>query len=147
MYSPSSVCFFSIRCFIWLFWWKHCGCDVRACCIVSLAGVLGASSMLLVVHVKLSNSRSASDGQHPLFLTLLLCHVSPAAHIVISEEKGQCFRVLGSGQGPSSCSLPILRNITKQICCCSRVGKAWGADCQRCPYFGSGWPTVHHIPF
>ncbi|XP_058489701.1 latent-transforming growth factor beta-binding protein 4 isoform X3 [Solea solea] len=56
---------------------------------------------------------------------------------VISEEKGQCHRVLGSGLGPSSCSLPILRNITKQICCCSRVGKAWGPDCQRCPYFGS----------
>ncbi|XP_047191424.1 latent-transforming growth factor beta-binding protein 4 isoform X2 [Scophthalmus maximus] len=56
---------------------------------------------------------------------------------VISEEKGQCHRVLGSGRGPSSCSLPILRNITKQICCCSRVGKAWGPDCQRCPYFGS----------
>ncbi|XP_053176279.1 latent-transforming growth factor beta-binding protein 4 [Scomber japonicus] len=56
---------------------------------------------------------------------------------VISDEKGQCFRVLGAGQGPSSCSLPILRNITKQICCCSRVGKAWGPNCQRCPYFGS----------
>ncbi|KAM6959295.1 latent-transforming growth factor beta-binding protein 4 [Aplochiton taeniatus] len=56
---------------------------------------------------------------------------------VISEEKGQCYRVLGSGQGQGSCSLPILRNITKQICCCSRVGKAWGTDCQRCPYFGS----------
>ncbi|XP_076027506.1 latent-transforming growth factor beta-binding protein 4-like isoform X2 [Genypterus blacodes] len=56
---------------------------------------------------------------------------------VISEEKGQCYRVLGSGLGPSSCTLPILRNITKQICCCSRVGKAWGQHCQRCPYFGS----------
>ncbi|KAK2846559.1 hypothetical protein Q5P01_009558 [Channa striata] len=56
---------------------------------------------------------------------------------VISEEKSQCYRVLASGQGPSSCSLPILRNITKQICCCSRVGKAWGPNCQRCPYFGS----------
>ncbi|XP_055369679.1 latent-transforming growth factor beta-binding protein 1-like [Betta splendens] len=59
------------------------------------------------------------------------------SHSVISEEKGQCFRVLGSGQGSSSCSLPILRNITKQICCCSRVGKAWGPNCQRCPHFGS----------
>ncbi|XP_034021316.1 LOW QUALITY PROTEIN: latent-transforming growth factor beta-binding protein 4-like, partial [Thalassophryne amazonica] len=56
---------------------------------------------------------------------------------VISQEKSQCYRVLGPGQGPSSCSLPILRNITKQICCCSRVGKAWGPNCQRCPYFGS----------
>uniref|UniRef100_A0A4W6FSX8 Si:cabz01070274.1 n=1 Tax=Lates calcarifer TaxID=8187 RepID=A0A4W6FSX8_LATCA len=61
----------------------------------------------------------------------------PTAQSVISEEKGQCYRVLGSGLGPSSCSLPILRNITKQICCCSRVGKAWGPECQRCPYFGS----------
>uniref|UniRef100_A0A3P8TW60 Latent-transforming growth factor beta-binding protein 1 n=1 Tax=Amphiprion percula TaxID=161767 RepID=A0A3P8TW60_AMPPE len=59
------------------------------------------------------------------------------SHSVISEEKGQCYRVLGSGLGPGSCSLPILRNITKQICCCSRVGKAWGTNCQRCPYFGS----------
>ncbi|XP_023817153.1 latent-transforming growth factor beta-binding protein 1 isoform X2 [Oryzias latipes] len=59
------------------------------------------------------------------------------AHSVISEEKGQCYRVLDQGRGPSSCSLPIARNITKQICCCSRVGKAWGADCQRCPHFGS----------
>ncbi|CAL8352205.1 unnamed protein product [Lota lota] len=56
---------------------------------------------------------------------------------VISEERSQCYRVLGSGTGPSSCSLPILKNITKQICCCSRVGKAWGGNCQRCPYFAS----------
>uniref|UniRef100_A0AAZ1X9C1 Latent transforming growth factor beta binding protein 4 n=1 Tax=Oreochromis aureus TaxID=47969 RepID=A0AAZ1X9C1_OREAU len=62
---------------------------------------------------------------------------SSSAQSVISEEKGQCYRVLGSGLGPSSCSLPILKSITKQICCCSRVGKAWGPDCQRCPYFGS----------
>ncbi|XP_043120290.1 latent-transforming growth factor beta-binding protein 4 isoform X2 [Puntigrus tetrazona] len=52
---------------------------------------------------------------------------------VISSEKDQCFRVLIQ----SSCSLPILRNITKQICCCSRVGKAWGKKCELCPYFGS----------
>ncbi|XP_037533832.1 latent-transforming growth factor beta-binding protein 1 [Nematolebias whitei] len=59
------------------------------------------------------------------------------SHSVISEEKGQCYRILGSGLGPSSCSMPIFRNITKQICCCSRVGKAWGPECQKCPYFGS----------
>uniref|UniRef100_A0A671K827 Latent-transforming growth factor beta-binding protein 4-like n=1 Tax=Sinocyclocheilus anshuiensis TaxID=1608454 RepID=A0A671K827_9TELE len=52
---------------------------------------------------------------------------------VISSEKDQCFRILNQG----SCSLPILRNITKQICCCSRVGKAWGKKCELCPYFGS----------
>lgn len=56
------------------------------------------------------------------------------AQHVISEAKGPCFRVLRDG----GCSLPILRNITKQICCCSRVGKAWGRGCQLCPPFGSG---------
>ncbi|XP_062996843.1 latent-transforming growth factor beta-binding protein 4 isoform X2 [Elgaria multicarinata webbii] len=56
------------------------------------------------------------------------------SHHVISEAKGPCFRVLRDG----GCSLPILRNITKQICCCSRVGKAWGHGCERCPPFGSG---------
>ncbi|XP_053253575.1 latent-transforming growth factor beta-binding protein 4 isoform X2 [Podarcis raffonei] len=55
------------------------------------------------------------------------------SHHVISEAKGPCFRVLREG----GCSLPILRNITKQICCCSRVGKAWGHACERCPPFGS----------
>ncbi|XP_066495035.1 latent-transforming growth factor beta-binding protein 4 isoform X1 [Tiliqua scincoides] len=55
------------------------------------------------------------------------------SHHVISEAKGPCFRVLRDG----GCSLPILRNITKQICCCSRVGKAWGHGCERCPPFGS----------
>ncbi|XP_056621635.1 latent-transforming growth factor beta-binding protein 4 isoform X2 [Triplophysa dalaica] len=55
------------------------------------------------------------------------------AQKVISEEKHQCFRIVNQG----SCSLPILRNITKQICCCSRVGKAWGKKCELCPYFGS----------
>uniref|UniRef100_A0A8C7VV33 Latent-transforming growth factor beta-binding protein 1 n=1 Tax=Oncorhynchus mykiss TaxID=8022 RepID=A0A8C7VV33_ONCMY len=56
---------------------------------------------------------------------------------VISEDKGQCYRILNSASGRGSCSVPILRNITKQICCCSRVGKAWGKNCERCPYFGS----------
>ncbi|XP_026543520.1 latent-transforming growth factor beta-binding protein 4 isoform X4 [Notechis scutatus] len=55
------------------------------------------------------------------------------SHHVISEVKAPCFRVLRDGR----CSLPTLRNITKQICCCSRVGKAWGWGCQHCPPFGS----------
>ncbi|XP_051512932.1 latent-transforming growth factor beta-binding protein 4-like isoform X3 [Myxocyprinus asiaticus] len=63
------------------------------------------------------------------------CTLCPpgSAQKVISEEKDQCFRIINQG----SCSLPILRNITKQICCCSRVGKAWGKKCELCPYFGS----------
>ncbi|XP_072287685.1 latent-transforming growth factor beta-binding protein 4 isoform X2 [Pyxicephalus adspersus] len=55
------------------------------------------------------------------------------SHHVISEAKGPCFRILRDG----GCSLPILRNITKQICCCSRVGKAWGKACESCPPFGT----------
>ncbi|XP_066540517.1 latent-transforming growth factor beta-binding protein 4 isoform X2 [Hoplias malabaricus] len=55
------------------------------------------------------------------------------AQKVISSEKDQCFRILAQG----TCSVPILRNITKQICCCSRVGKAWGRKCEACPHFGS----------
>ncbi|KAK6487718.1 latent-transforming growth factor beta-binding protein 4-like isoform X1 [Huso huso] len=55
------------------------------------------------------------------------------SQMVISELKGQCYRILKTG----FCTLPILKNITKQICCCSRVGKAWGRTCERCPPFGS----------
>ncbi|XP_074873830.1 latent-transforming growth factor beta-binding protein 4 isoform X2 [Carettochelys insculpta] len=55
------------------------------------------------------------------------------SHRVISEAKGPCYRVLQDG----ACALPTLRNITNQICCCSRVGKAWGWGCQRCPPVGS----------
>ncbi|XP_041428866.1 latent-transforming growth factor beta-binding protein 4 isoform X2 [Xenopus laevis] len=55
------------------------------------------------------------------------------SHHVISEVKGPCFRILRD----EKCSLPILRNITKQICCCSRVGKAWGKGCEQCPPFGT----------
>ncbi|XP_071886064.1 latent-transforming growth factor beta-binding protein 4-like [Anas platyrhynchos] len=55
------------------------------------------------------------------------------SHQVISEAREPCYRVLREGR----CALPTLRNITRQICCCSRVGKAWGPACQRCPPFGS----------
>eukprot|EP00076_Gallus_gallus_P034695 XP_025000233.1 uncharacterized protein LOC107050762 [Gallus gallus] len=55
------------------------------------------------------------------------------SHQVLSEAKAPCFRVLRDGR----CALPTLRNITRQICCCSRVGKAWGRDCLRCPPYGS----------
>ncbi|XP_035381534.1 latent-transforming growth factor beta-binding protein 4 isoform X2 [Electrophorus electricus] len=69
---------------------------------------------------------------------------------VIASEKDQCFRIVAQG----FCSLPILRNITKQICCCSRVGKAWGTRCEACPYFGSAefkeicpaGPGYHYFP-
>ncbi|KAK3570249.1 hypothetical protein QTP86_017124 [Hemibagrus guttatus] len=69
---------------------------------------------------------------------------------VISEEKDQCFRIVSRG----FCSMPILKNITKQICCCSRVGKAWGRKCEACPYFGSvefkeicpAGPGYHYSP-
>ncbi|KAJ8288856.1 hypothetical protein COCON_G00015150 [Conger conger] len=47
----------------------------------------------------------------------------------ISDKKGVCYRSTPAG----TCSLPLAQHITKQICCCSRVGKAWGPACERCP--------------
>ncbi|KAJ7989122.1 hypothetical protein DPEC_G00316250 [Dallia pectoralis] len=47
----------------------------------------------------------------------------------VSDQRGVCYRSASSG----SCSLPIPLHLTKQICCCSRVGKAWGLTCERCP--------------
>ncbi|KAK7903864.1 hypothetical protein WMY93_016471 [Mugilogobius chulae] len=47
----------------------------------------------------------------------------------VSDQKGLCYRSLSA----ATCSLPLSQHITKQICCCSRVGKAWGHACERCP--------------
>ncbi|KAK5857298.1 hypothetical protein PBY51_010553 [Eleginops maclovinus] len=51
----------------------------------------------------------------------------------VSDQRAFCYRSLSVG----SCSLPMAHHITKQICCCSRVGKAWGPGCDRCPLPGS----------
>ncbi|XP_072545252.1 latent-transforming growth factor beta-binding protein 2-like [Salminus brasiliensis] len=47
----------------------------------------------------------------------------------VSMEKASCYRSVSAG----TCSLSLSMRITKQICCCSRVGKAWGPNCERCP--------------
>uniref|UniRef100_A0A8C7Q280 Latent transforming growth factor beta binding protein 2 n=1 Tax=Oncorhynchus mykiss TaxID=8022 RepID=A0A8C7Q280_ONCMY len=55
----------------------------------------------------------------------------------VSDQRGMCYRSASAG----ACSLPLTQHITKQICCCSRVGKAWGTAwgtvwgtaCERCP--------------
>ncbi|KAM7375743.1 hypothetical protein PAMP_005521 [Pampus punctatissimus] len=51
----------------------------------------------------------------------------------VSDQRAFCYRSVSAG----TCSLPLSQHITKQICCCSRVGKAWGAGCDRCPLPGS----------
>ncbi|XP_029095630.1 latent-transforming growth factor beta-binding protein 2 isoform X4 [Monodon monoceros] len=51
----------------------------------------------------------------------------------ISMQQGLCYRLLG----PGTCTLPLAQQITKQICCCSRVGKAWGSKCEKCPLPGT----------
>ncbi|XP_034499090.1 latent-transforming growth factor beta-binding protein 2 isoform X2 [Ailuropoda melanoleuca] len=51
----------------------------------------------------------------------------------VSMQQGLCYRSLG----PGACTLPLAQSITKQICCCSRVGKAWGSKCERCPLPGT----------
>lgn len=51
----------------------------------------------------------------------------------VSLQQGLCYRWLGS----NACTLPLAQRITKQICCCSRVGKAWGSQCEKCPLPGT----------
>uniref|UniRef100_A0A8C2V721 Latent-transforming growth factor beta-binding protein 2 n=1 Tax=Chinchilla lanigera TaxID=34839 RepID=A0A8C2V721_CHILA len=51
----------------------------------------------------------------------------------VSMQQGLCYRSLG----PGTCALPLAQKITKQICCCSRVGKAWGSKCEKCPLPGT----------
>ncbi|XP_068948321.1 latent-transforming growth factor beta-binding protein 2 [Petaurus breviceps papuanus] len=51
----------------------------------------------------------------------------------VSMEQGLCFRSAGA----DTCTLPLAQRITKQICCCSRVGKGWGKKCEKCPLPGS----------
>lgn len=82
----------------------------------------------------------ALPGAHPSLCPRV--PIPPPAHQVISEARGPCYRVLREGR----CALPTLRNITRQICCCSRVGKAWGAACHRCPPFGSGEDPPPNTP-
>uniref|UniRef100_A0A8C4T1F0 Latent transforming growth factor beta binding protein 2 n=1 Tax=Erpetoichthys calabaricus TaxID=27687 RepID=A0A8C4T1F0_ERPCA len=47
----------------------------------------------------------------------------------ISLVQDRCYRSVSGG----TCSLPLAQSLTKQICCCSRVGKGWGKSCERCP--------------
>nr|XP_020469567.1 latent-transforming growth factor beta-binding protein 2 isoform X2 [Monopterus albus] len=51
----------------------------------------------------------------------------------VSDQRALCYRSVSAG----ACSLPLAQHITKQICCCSRVGKSWGPGCERCPLPGS----------
>lgn len=51
----------------------------------------------------------------------------------VSDQRASCYRSVSAGM----CSLPLANHITKQICCCSRVGKAWGPLCDRCPLPGT----------
>nr|XP_044629945.1 latent-transforming growth factor beta-binding protein 2 isoform X3 [Equus asinus] len=51
----------------------------------------------------------------------------------VSMQQGLCYRSVG----PGTCALPLAQRITKQICCCSRVGKAWGSKCEKCPLLGT----------
>lgn len=56
---------------------------------------------------------------------------SPAVPVV--EEKGACFRLVGSGR---QCLHPVSAQLSRSLCCCS-VGKAWGPQCDRCPHPGT----------
>uniref|UniRef100_A0A667YB70 Latent-transforming growth factor beta-binding protein 2 n=1 Tax=Myripristis murdjan TaxID=586833 RepID=A0A667YB70_9TELE len=60
----------------------------------------------------------------------------------VSDQREMCYRSVSAG----TCSLPLSQHITKQICCCSRVGKAWGTGCERCPLPESGTDTSPVLP-
>uniref|UniRef100_A0A8C3GV99 Latent transforming growth factor beta binding protein 2 n=1 Tax=Corvus moneduloides TaxID=1196302 RepID=A0A8C3GV99_CORMO len=51
----------------------------------------------------------------------------------VSMEQGLCYRSAAGGV----CTFPLSHRITQQICCCSRVGKGWGDNCEECPMPGS----------
>uniref|UniRef100_A0A8C0VAM5 Latent-transforming growth factor beta-binding protein 1 n=1 Tax=Cyanistes caeruleus TaxID=156563 RepID=A0A8C0VAM5_CYACU len=51
----------------------------------------------------------------------------------VSMEQGLCYRSADGGV----CTFPLSHRITQQICCCSRVGKGWGENCEECPMPGS----------
>ncbi|XP_037994049.1 latent-transforming growth factor beta-binding protein 2 isoform X2 [Motacilla alba alba] len=51
----------------------------------------------------------------------------------VSMEQGLCYRSAAGGV----CTFPLSHRITQQICCCSRVGKGWGENCEECPMPGS----------
>uniref|UniRef100_A0A8C9N739 Latent-transforming growth factor beta-binding protein 1 n=1 Tax=Serinus canaria TaxID=9135 RepID=A0A8C9N739_SERCA len=51
----------------------------------------------------------------------------------VSMEQGLCYRSAAGGV----CTFPLSHRITQQICCCSRVGKGWGDNCEECPVPGS----------
>ncbi|KAK7880847.1 hypothetical protein WMY93_032508 [Mugilogobius chulae] len=64
--------------------------------------------------------------------SLTMCLPDPAAGPV-PQEKGPCFRLVGSGR---QCLHPVSTQLTRGLCCCS-VGKAWGPQCDRCPAPGT----------
>ncbi|XP_053567837.1 latent-transforming growth factor beta-binding protein 1 isoform X3 [Bombina bombina] len=56
-----------------------------------------------------------------------------AENLLMSEEKGPCYRLVSPGK---QCMHPLSVQLTKQLCCCS-VGKAWGPQCEKCPQLGT----------
>lgn len=73
-----------------------------------------------------------------LLVDMMVLNLS-SADKAVSDQRALCYRSVSAG----TCSLPLAQHITKQICCCSRVGKAWGAGCDRCPLPGSGTVKSH----
>ncbi|XP_073413707.1 latent-transforming growth factor beta-binding protein 1 isoform X2 [Dendrobates tinctorius] len=56
-----------------------------------------------------------------------------AENLLLSEEKGPCYRLVSTGK---QCMHPLSVQLTRQLCCCS-VGKAWGPSCEKCPVLGT----------
>ncbi|KAI1237728.1 hypothetical protein IHE44_0013814 [Lamprotornis superbus] len=71
--------------------------------------------------------------REPLSLERDLSRIPCLTDKAVSMEQGLCYRSAARGV----CTFPLSHRITQQICCCSRVGKGWGDNCEECPMPGS----------
>jgi hypothetical protein len=56
-------------------------------------------------------------------------------------RKGNCYSTFYQQLRPpylDVCESPLSSNVTKKMCCCSSLGKAWNSPCEACPEAGSG---------
>ena len=61
-------------------------------------------------------------------------------------RKGNCYSTYytTTGPGPNQyiCENPLSRNLTRNQCCCTVIGKAWNAPCEPCPEANTGMASL-----
>lgn len=100
--------------------------------LVRIQSRLHKVMLYLSVQFNLLTFIATSEAKYNLVLVMF------TADKAVSIEQASCYRFIS----PGSCSHPLAQKITKQICCCSRVGKAWGSACERCPVPDTGMSSL-----